>query len=90
MEYTLNDGSVVNDDLLEEMAAEWESGEWEGHLENVTVGVPKEAAQDDMTVVSFRMPKTRVEAVDAVTKRLGMSKSDFYRQAVDRELAAIG
>lgn len=89
MEYELKNGTVVDDDTLEAMAAEWESGAWEGHVENVVVGVPKEAADDEMTVVSFRMPKTRVDAVDAAAARLGVSKSEFYRRAVDRELAAL-
>lgn len=88
MEYRLKDGRIVDDETLEEMAAEWENGDWEGHLENVVVGVPK-PPEDDLTVVSFRIPKSRVAAVEAATGRHGMSKSEFYRRAVDRELAAL-
>lgn len=88
MEYKLKDGSVVDDGMLEEMAAEWEGGEWDGHLENVVVGLPKQDA-DDLVTVSFRMPKSRVAAVEAATRSHGISKSEFYRRAVDRELASL-
>lgn len=88
MEYTMENGVVLTDDDLERMAAEYESGEWEGHLENVVMGVKGNEVADDLTVVSFRLSKARVDAVDSVIKRLGISKSEFYRRAVDRELAA--
>lgn len=88
MEYELKNGSVVDDDMLEEMAAEWEGGEWEGHLENVVVGLPRQDA-DDLATVSFRLPRSRVAAVEAATKSHGISKSEFYRRAVDRELASL-
>ena len=39
-----------------------------------------------METVSFRLPKSRIAAVEAVAKRRGESKSDFYRKAVDRAL----
>lgn len=88
MDYKLKNGAVVDDGMLEEMAAEWEGGEWEGHLENVVVGLPKQDA-DDLATVSFRLPRSRVAAVEAATKSRGISKSEFYRRAVDRELASL-
>ena len=88
MEYRLKNGNVVDDDMLEEMAAEWEGGEWDGHLENVVVGLLKQEA-DDLATVSFRMPRSRVAAVEAATRVHGISKSEFYRRAVDRELASL-
>lgn len=88
MEYKLKNGAAVDDDALEAMAIEWESGEWEGHLENVVVGLPQQDA-DDLATVSFRMPKSRVAAVAAATKSCGISKSEFYRRAVERELALL-
>ncbi|MEI3377910.1 MAG: hypothetical protein V8R08_08840 [Coriobacteriales bacterium] len=40
MKYEMENGTVLSDDDLESMAAEWESGEWAEHLENVTMGAP--------------------------------------------------
>lgn len=86
--YRLKDGRAVTDEQLEDMAREFESGEWDGHLDNVVVGLPK-PTPDEMTVESFRIQRARAEAVSAATKRHGMTKSEFYRLAVDRELAAL-
>ena len=88
MEYRLRDGGTVGDDALEEMASEWGRGEWEGHLENVVVGLP-DPEEDALTTVSFRMPRSRLAAVEAAVLRAGITKSEFYRRAVDRELAAL-
>ena len=40
MEYKLTDGSSVTDEKLEQIAEEFESGEWKGHLENIRVSLP--------------------------------------------------
>ena len=88
MEYRLRDGGTVDDGTLEEMAREWESGEWEGHLEDVVVDLP-DPGEDALTTVSFRMPRSRLAAVEAAVQRAGITKSEFYRRAVDRELAAL-
>lgn len=88
MVYKLRNGSVVDDGMLEEMAAEWEGGEWDGHLEDIVVGLPKQDA-DDLATVSFRLPRSRVAAVEAATRSHGISKSEFYRRAVDQELASL-
>ncbi len=87
MEYKLQDGNVVDDDALETMAAEWENGQWEGHLENVVVGIPEQAS-DELVTVSFRLPKSRVRAIERAIHSTGLTKSEFYRHAIDRELAA--
>ena len=39
-----------------------------------------------MGTVSFRLPCSRIRAVEAAAKRQGESKSDFFRRAIDREL----
>ncbi len=88
MEYQLKNGGTIDDAALAEMAREWENGEWEGHLENVVVGLPDQG-EDVLTTVSFRLPKSRLLAVEAAALRAGISKSEFYRRAIDRELAAL-
>lgn len=88
MEYQLKSGQTVDDAKLEKMAHEWESGEWEGHLENVVVGLP-DPDEDVLTTVSFRMPTSRLAAIENAVRKAGITKSEFYRRAVDRELAAL-
>lgn len=87
MEFTKKDGTPITDDMLDAMAAEYENGTWSGHGE-ITMGRPK-LYDEDMETVSFRIPRSRIVAVEAVTKRNGMSKSEFYRRAIDKELAAL-
>lgn len=90
MEYRLRDGSTVTDEELERDARAWESGDWEGRLEPVRVAVPeRDADSDGMALVSFRIPGSRARAVEAAAKRAGISKSEFYRRAVDAELARM-
>ncbi|MDO4290069.1 MAG: toxin-antitoxin system antitoxin subunit [Eggerthellaceae bacterium] len=88
MEFKTASGAILTDAMLDEMAQEYEDGTWEGCGE-VTMGRPK-LYDEDMETVSFRLPKSRVAAVEAATARKGISKSEFYRRAVDRELLAIG
>lgn len=90
MEYKLANGMTINDEELETEAEKWERGEWDGHLSNVRVPLPeRDQDADEMVVVSFRLPRSRVRAIDAATERTGVSKSEFYRRAVDHELAEM-
>lgn len=89
MDYTLENGHKVTDAQLENMAAEWENDTWEGPLENIVLDIKRTANQDEMIVESFRVPKTRVAAIESIAKERGISKSEFYRRAIDRELAAL-
>ena len=87
MEYKLTDGSSVTDEKLEQIAEEFESGEWKGHLENIRVSLPDR--EEPTKVLTFRLTVSRAAAVKAAAKRAGITQSDFIRHAVDRELAAI-
>ncbi|HIY82590.1 toxin-antitoxin system antitoxin subunit [Rubneribacter sp.] len=77
---------MTNNDF-DAMAKEYEDGTWEGCGEP-TMGRPK-LYDEDLETVSFRLARSRIAAVDAATRRAGISKSEFYRRAVDRELAAL-
>ena len=77
----------LTEEQLNAMAAEYEEETWEGGLTDVVHGRPK-LYDEDMETVSFRLPKSRRAAVEAVTRRLGISKSEFFRNAIDHELVA--
>ncbi len=72
----------------DEWAREYEDGTWNG-VGKVSHGRPK-LYEEDMETVSFRLPRSRIAAIEAVTARRGESKSEFYRKAVDRQLLAEG
>lgn len=84
MEFKDRSGEVITDERFDAMAEEYEAGTW-GGIGEITTGRPK-LYDEDLETVSFRLPKSRIAAVEAVAKRRGESKSDFYRKAVDRAL----
>lgn len=78
----------LSQETWDAMAAEYETGQRSG-VGEITMGRPK-IYDEDMETVSFRLPRSRIEAIEAVVARRGETKSDFYRKAVDRELLAAG
>lgn len=84
MGFEADNGTILTDEMLDERAEEYEKGTWSGHDE-VVMGRPK-LYDEDMGTVSFRLPCSRIRAVEAAAKRQGESKSDFFRRAIDREL----
>ncbi|WP_417353461.1 ribbon-helix-helix protein, CopG family [Gordonibacter pamelaeae] len=84
MGFEADNGTVLTDEMLDKRAEEYEDETWSGHGE-VTMGRPR-LYDEDMGTVSFRLPCSRIRAVEAAAKRQGESKSDFFRRAIDREL----
>lgn len=84
MGFEADNGTVLTDEMLDKRAEEYEDGTWSGHGE-VAMGRPR-LYDGDMGTVSFRLPCSRIRAVEAAAKRQGESKSDFFRRAIDREL----
>ena len=84
MGFEADNGTVLTDEMLDKRAEEYEYGTWSGHGE-VAMGRPR-LYDEDMGTVSFRLPCSRIRAVEAAAKRQGESKSDFFRRAIDREL----
>jgi hypothetical protein len=52
------------------------------------MGRPK-LYDEDLGTVSFKLPKSRIAAMEQSAKQRGISKSEFLRDAVDRELIAL-
>ena len=77
----------VTDEQLESLAADYESGDWKGRLGPVVQGRPR-LYEEEMRTISFRMPASRLQAIDAHAERNGKSRSEFLRQAIDDALFA--
>ena len=82
MEYVTKNGTVLTDKVLDDMAQEYEKGTWHG---SVTMGRPK-LYNEELETISFRLPKSRIAAIDEAAKRRGESKSAFLRAAVEQHL----
>ena len=59
-------------------------GMWDAS--RVSYGSP---LNEEMTTISVRLPKSRVEAMKRVTRDSGVSRSEFVRRAIDQELLAM-
>lgn len=77
--------TAIAGETLDNMAEEYENGTWTGHGE-IMMGRPK-LYDEDMETVSFRLPRSRIIAVEAAAKRRGETKSDFFRKAIDQALS---
>lgn len=76
-EYRLASGGVLTDEDIERECAEYESGTWEGHLENIRVGRPA-VSDEPLVTVAVRFPESMVEEMD----RRSQNRSDYIRRAV--------
>ncbi|MCL2655058.1 MAG: ribbon-helix-helix protein, CopG family [Coriobacteriia bacterium] len=84
MEYKTASGQILTEDYIRQMDKECETGDWYSD-QPVVMGRPK-LYDEDLETVSFRLPKSRIAAVEAVSKKIGKSKSEFFRQAIDQAL----
>jgi hypothetical protein len=85
MDYLTESGKVVTDEVFDKMAEEYENGTWGGELGKVVLGRPR-LSGEDARVVSFKLPVSRIAAIDKVTEQSGATRSEFLRDAVDRAL----
>jgi len=83
----LNEKFGVTEEQLDAWAREYEDGTWKGQLGEITPGRPK-LYHEDLETISFRLPKSRITAIEAVISRKGESRSEFLREAVDLALLA--
>ena len=73
---------------LKSDAESYASGNWpEG--KTTLIGRPTLYDGDNLENVTFRMRKSRLQAVDRAAKEAGESRSEFLREAIDKALAGI-
>jgi hypothetical protein len=79
-------GKPVTDEMLEKWAAAFDSGEWpEG--KTAVIGRPSLAAEE-IKSVTFKLPVSKIAAIDETAAIRGETRSEFLRSLVDREFAA--
>lgn len=80
---------VTEDDLNKE-AAEYEDGSWNPEsFGKPTPGRPR-LYDEDMETVTLRLPRSRIAAIEAAASKLGESRSQFMRDAIDQRLLMVG
>ena len=77
MSYKLKNGYILTDEEIEERSKVYESGDWEGTLENIKVGRPT-SFDEVLVTVPVKFPKSMVDKIDEISE----NRSDFIRRAV--------
>lgn len=83
----INDFLGVTEEDLDKEAEQYENDTWEGGLTKASPGRPK-LYDEEMRTVSFRVPASQQRAVAAASSQLGISRSEFFRNALEHELKA--
>jgi hypothetical protein len=72
--------------MLDEWADAFESGTWpEGRT--VVLGRPR-MASEEVRPVTFKLPISKINALDRLASNQGETRSEFLRNVIDRELTA--
>lgn len=87
MDFIAENGMILTDKDFDEIAKEYESGDWEGGLGPITVGRPR-LSEEGVRTISFKLPLSRLSAIDKAIEKSGQSRSEFIREAVDYALIA--
>ena len=79
----------VTSEQLDTWADEYESEDW-SHMRfgEVTIGRPR-IADEPLDSITVKVPHSRAVAMKRVQQEKGITKSDFVRRAIDRELMAM-
>jgi hypothetical protein len=84
---TLKGDVAAAGEVFDRLAEEWERDTWKGQLTDISVGRPR-ITGDELVNVTFRVPRTRLDVLEAVAKQAGKTRSEYLRDALDRALVA--
>lgn len=79
-------GLEITDELVEQWAEPWERGEVPGTPGEIIVGRPR-ISREELSTVTFKLPKSQVVALDNLAQRTGETRSQFLRALVNAALA---
>jgi len=85
MDVKAENGQVITNEMLDEMAKKYEDGTWGGKLGKLVVGRPS-LADEEVKSVSFRLPVSKIAVMDARAEAKGKTRSEFIRETIESEL----
>ncbi|MBQ9069375.1 MAG: hypothetical protein IJ131_10045 [Eggerthellaceae bacterium] len=86
MGVTTKNGTYLSDETLEEIAQAFERGEWPEGTTRILRGRPL-ILGEELQSVTYRDAKSKVAAMDKRAASLHMSRSDYLRDLVSKDLA---
>ena len=83
MEISTENGTKITYEMFEKLADAYESGNWPGVASGeITIGQPR-LKEDDARAITFRIPVSKVVALDKLAETQGISRSEVLRKAVE-------
>ena len=91
MEYKLKDGSVITDEMVEELGEAIERDGLPGKPGKFLVGPPgrPRISSEDLVTVAFKVPSSKRDQRDRAAKARGQRRSEFLRDALEAALALV-
>lgn len=89
MEYKTKSGFVLTEDMIEELAAQAERGEYSGKPGRVVVAPPgrPRLSEEELVTVAFKVPRSYRDRLDERAASLHETRSQFLRHALEVALA---
>lgn len=88
MEYILKDGSVLTEEMIEELAEAAERGNLPGTPGEYIIAPPgrPRLSDEELVTVAFKIPRSQCDALDEKAKEKNQSRSQFMRTALAQAL----
>jgi hypothetical protein len=87
MSIQTKNGVLLTEEMIEELAAAYESGNWPGVATGeIVMGRPR-LADEEVKTVTFKLPVSKIVALDKKAKSRAATRSDALREAVDGYLS---
>jgi len=83
--YIEHNGVLLTEELLDELAEEYEKGTWSGYSGEVRLGRPR-FGDEKLVSISLKISPSSLAIVDKRAEEKGETRSDFLRDAIDRAL----
>ena len=84
-DYIEHSGVPLTDELLDDLAEEYEKGIWKGHSGGVRLGRPR-FGDERLVSISLKISPSSLASVDKKAEEQGESRSDFLRDVIDKAL----
>lgn len=86
MNYKKKDGTLVSEEWMDAIAEAAEADELRG---TVTAVENRQELEEDFATVPVEFSKSCLIAIEKAAERIGESRSDFIRHAVDKALLTV-
>ena len=90
MAFVSKNGTVVTDEMLEELALQMEAGQIPGEPGEWLIKPPgrPRLSQEELVTVAFKIPQSQRAAADRIAKSRNQTRSEFMRELLAAAIAS--